>query len=255
MRLYKKITATLTTLVAALLLTACVETTTPAATETAAAAAPEGRAAERPPAGRPPPAPTPLGFFVTSVGLGNGGDLGGLAGADAHCQMLGEKVGSGNRTWRAYLSTQATASTAAVNAVDRIGKGPWGNAKGANMAADINHLLFDNSNFSVEHILTETGEQVNSRVLGSTPNKHDILTGTQIDGTAFAAGDDMTCNNWTSSSDDNKAMVGHSDRHRFTFPGSPWNAAHPSRGCSQKALQGSGGDGLFYCFAADSLPE
>lgn len=255
MRLNKIISNTLTILAAALLLTACAETTAPEADAVTTAAAPEGRQAERPTGGRPPPPPTPLGFFVTSVGLGHGGDLGGLAGADAHCQMLAEKVGSGNRSWRAYLSTQATATTQAVNAIDRIGKGPWGNAKGNNMAADINHLLFDNSNFNVDLVLTETGEQVNSRVLGSTPNKHDILTGTQIDGTAFAAGEDMTCNNWTSSSDDNKAMVGHSDRHRFTFPGSPWNAAHPSRGCSQKALQSSGGDGLFYCFAADSLPE
>lgn len=240
----------LTTFSVALLMTACAETTAPEAAATAAT--PQARAATPAAGGRPPPEPLPLGFFVTSVGLGDGANLGGLAGADAHCQMLATKVGSGNRTWRAYLSTQTTSTTPAVNAIERIGKGPWGNAKGANMAADINHLLFDNSNFNIDHILTETGQQVNSRVLGSTPNKHDILTGTQIDGTAFPPDEDMTCNNWTSNSDDNKAMVGHSDRHRFTFPGSPWNAAHPSRGCSQKALMSSGGDGLFYCFAADS---
>lgn len=231
----------------ALIFSACAETTGPAAV----AAATEAKAAPAAPVRPAAPAPLPLGFFVTSVGSGKGGDLGGLAGADAHCQMLAGKVGSVDRVWRAYLSTQATASTPAVNAVDRIGAGPWGNAKGTTMAADINHLLFDNSNFSVTHTLTENGDQVNSRVLGSTPNKHDILTGTQVDGTAFAADQNMTCNNWTSSSDDHKAQVGHSDRHRFTFPGSPWNAAHATRGCSQEALIGTGGDGLFYCFAAD----
>ena len=249
MQRYNVIVNVLTALSAALLMTACAETTTPESA--ASAVTPQARQATPAAGGRPAPKPLPLGFFVTSIGLGDGGNLGGLAGADAHCQMLAEKVGSGNRTWRAYLSTQATATTAAVNAIDRIGEGPWGNAKGLNMAADIQHLLFDNSTFNVEHILTETGEQVNSRVIGKTPNKHDILTGTQIDGTAFPAGEDRTCNNWTSNSDDNKAMVGHSDRYRFKFSGSPWNAAHPSRGCSQKALQGSGGDGLFYCFAAD----
>ena len=201
----------------------------------------------------PPPAPDPLpmGFFVTSEGLGDGANLGGLEGADAHCQELANKVGSGNRTWRAYLSTQGSASSKPINAIDRIGIGPWGNAKGITIAKDINSLLYDSSNINYEHALTEKGTKVNSRVAGDQPNKHDILTGTQLDGTAFPAGEDMTCNNWTSNSDDNKAQVGHSDRHRFTFPGSPWNAAHPSRGCSQKALEGSGGAGLFYCFAAD----
>jgi hypothetical protein len=201
-------------------------------------------------AGPPPPDPLPLGFFATSVGLGNGADLGGLEGADAHCQNLAEEVGAGNRTWRSYLSTQATDSEPAVNARDRIGAGPWGNAKGIEIAANLDSLLYDNSNINYEHALTEKGKPVNARSAGDSPNKHDVLTGTQIDGTAFPPGEDMTCSNWTSS-DEGKAQVGHSDRHRFTFPGSPWNAAHPSRGCSQEALVATGGDGLFYCFAAD----
>jgi len=201
--------------------------------------------------GPPTPDPVPFGFFVTSVGVGDGANLGGLDGADAHCQALAEEVGAGDREWRAYLSTQATDSEPAVNAVDRIGDGPWGNAKGIEIAANVDSLLYDNSNINYEHALDENGNPINARSAGDSPNRHDILTGTQLDGTAFEAGEDMTCSNWTSSSDDGKAQVGHSDRHRFTFPGSPWSAAHPSRGCSQEALQGSGGDGLFYCFAAD----
>lgn len=200
--------------------------------------------------GPAPPDPLPMGFFVTSVGLGKGADLGGLKGADAHCQALAEAAGAGDRDWRAYLSTQATDSEPAVNAGDRIGAGPWGNAKGIEIAANLTSLLYDNSNLRYEHSLTETGEPVNASSAGDTPNKHDILTGTQIDGTAFPPGDDMTCSNWTSS-DEGKAQVGHSDRHRGVNPGSPWNMAHPSRGCSQDALKASGGDGLFYCFAAD----
>lgn len=210
--------------------------------------------AQQPPARPPgpPPAPEklPLGFFVTSEGLGNGGDLGGLEGADAHCEALATGVGAGDRDWRAYLSTQATDSEPAVNARDRIGGGPWGNAKGIEIATNIDSLLYDNSNINYEHALTEKGERVNSRAFKDSPNRHDILTGTQLDGTAFSGEKDMTCSNWTSS-DEGNAMVGHSDRHRFSFPGSPWNAAHPSRGCSQEALVGTGGDGLFYCFAAD----
>lgn len=196
------------------------------------------------------PPPLPLGFFVTSVGLGDGANLGGLEGADAHCQALAEEVGAGDRDWRAYLSTQATDSEPAVNARDRIGAGPWGNAKGIEIAASVDSLAYDNSNINYEHALDESGEHINARSAGDSPNRHDILTGTQLDGTAFAPGEDMTCSNWTSN-DEGRAQVGHSDRHRFTFPGSPWNAAHPSRGCSLEALKGSGGDGLFYCFAAD----
>jgi len=196
------------------------------------------------------PKPLPLGFFITSVGLGKGADLGGLTGADAHCQNLAEAVGAGHREWRAYLSTQETETEPAVNAIDRIGEGPWGNAKGVAIASDIDSLLYDNSNINYEHAITEKGERVNSRVFGDSPNKHDILTGTQIDGTAYPAGDDMTCSNWTSD-DEGRAVLGHSDRHRRIYPGSPWNSAHPSRGCSQEALEATGGDGLFYCFAAD----
>lgn len=192
----------------------------------------------------------PLGFFVTSIGLGDGGNLGGLDGADAHCQSLAQDVGAGGRAWRAYLSTQATRTTPAVNARDRIGKGPWGNAKGIEIASSVESLMYDNSNINHEHVLTEKGDKVNSRLAGDSPNKHDILTGTRIDGTAFPEGKDMTCSNWMSS-DAGQAQVGHADRHRFTFPGSPWNSAHPSRGCTQEALIATGGDGLFYCFASD----
>ena len=200
----------------------------------------------------PPPAPKPLpmGFFVTSVGLGKGGDLGGLDGADAHCQSLAEAVGAGDREWRAYLSTQATEDEPAVNAIDRIGEGPWGNAKGVAIATNIESLLYDNSNINYEHALTEKGQPVNSRVFGDSPNKHDILTGTKIDGTAYPPGEDMTCSNWTSD-DEGRAVLGHSDRYQRIYPGSPWNSSHPSRGCSQEALKRTGGDGLFYCFAAD----
>jgi hypothetical protein len=202
--------------------------------------------------GGPPaePEPLPMGFFITSAGLGNGADLGGLDGADAHCQNLAEAVGAGDREWRAYLSTQETEDEAAVNAIDRIGEGPWANAKGVVIASSIESLLYDNSNINYEHAITEKGQPVNSRVFGDSPNKHDILTGTKIDGTAYPAGDDMTCSNWTSD-DEGRAVLGHSDRHRRIYPGSPWNSAHPSRGCGQEALAKSGGDGLFYCFAAD----
>lgn len=207
-------------------------------------------AAQQPPGPPPAPEPLPLGFFITSVGLGNGADLGGLKGADAHCQALAKSAGAGDREWRAYLSTQATDDQVAVNAKDRIGNGPWGNAKGVEIAANVDSLLYDNSNINREHALDENGKAVNSGAAGDSPNKHDILTGTQLDGTAFPSGEDRTCSNW-SSSNEGQAQVGHHDRHRFAFPGSPWNSAHPSRGCSQEALQGTGGDGLLYCFAAD----
>lgn len=197
------------------------------------------------------PPPLPLGFFVTSVGVGDGANLGGLEGADAHCQKLASDVGAGNRTWRAYLSTQATGLDPAVNAQDRIGNGPWGNAKGIQIASDVKNLMYDNSNINHEHALTEKGEKVPSRVFGAEQSQHDILTGTQLNGTAFAAGEDSTCSNWTSNSDDGKAHVGHADRHRGSTPGSGWNSSHNSRGCSQSALVSSGGAGLFYCFAAD----
>jgi hypothetical protein len=204
------------------------------------------------------PEPLPLGFFVTSMGPGNGGDLGGLAGADAHCQSLAEAAGAGSRTWRAFLSTQATDSEPAINAIDRIGEGPWGNVEGIPVAVNTEALLYDNSNLNHQMSLTEKGDKVNSGANGDSPNMHDVLTGTKIDGTAFPAGDDMTCSNWTSSGE-GVAQVGHADRFRGSNPGSPWNAAHasrgrpdtPTQGCSQEALEGTGGAGLYYCFAAD----
>jgi hypothetical protein len=189
-------------------------------------------------------------FFVTSAGPGDGADLGGLEGADRHCQQLAEAVGAGGRTWRAYLSAQAAGGEPAINARDRIGEGPWQNAEGVVIAADLDEL-HDENNLNKDTGLTEQGEVVNGR--GDSPNRHDILTGSQPDGTAFAEGGDRTCGNWTSSAE-GAAMVGHHDRQglRDDAPSRSWNSSHPSRGgCSQDALQGTGGDGLFYCFAAD----
>jgi hypothetical protein len=191
-------------------------------------------------------------FFVTSVGSGQGADLGGLAGADRHCQALAQAAGAGNRTWRAYLSTQGRDGEPAVNARDRIGRGPWRNAQGVVIARDLDELHGDGGNLTKETALTETGEVVNGR--GDSPNRHDILTGSQPDGTTFAGAEDRTCGSWTRSGAEGAAMVGHHDRRglRDDAPSRSWNAAHPSRGgCSQEALRGTGGDGLFYCFAAD----
>ena len=188
-----------------------------------------------------------MSFFVTSAGSGKGGDLGGLSGADRHCQLLAEKAGSKGKTWRAYLSTQGPN---AVNARDRIGKGPWQNAKGTVIAKDVADLHGKNT-ISKETALTETGEMVNGR--GDKPNRHDILTGSEPDGTAFSAGEDRTCSNWTTSGK-GAAMVGHHDRMglRDDEPSRSWNSSHPSRGsdggCSQADLRSTGGDGLFYCF-------
>jgi hypothetical protein len=192
-------------------------------------------------------------FFVTSVGIGNGGNLGGLAGADNHCQTLAQAAGFGARTWRAYLSIQAADGQPAVNARDRVGKGPWQNSKGVVIAKDVAELHGNNS-INKESALTEKGETVNG--YGDKPNRHDILTGSQPDGTAFGGPDDRTCKNWTSSTL-GAAMVGHTDLNGP--PTNPtvksWNAAHPSRGpdggCSQKDLVSTGGDGLLYCFAAN----
>lgn len=200
---------------------------------------------QQPPAGQPP---APMGFFVTSTGPGKGGDLGGLAGADAHCQKLAEAVGAGNRTWRAYLSTSASGGQKAVNARDRIGPGPWHNAKGELIARNVADLHGDNerdrNNIQKLSALDEKGEVVSGR--GDTPNRHDILTGSTSDGRAFSGAEDMSCSNWTSS-DAGGAMVGHHDR--MGGGNTSWNAAHRSRGCSQEALRSTGGDGLFYCFA------
>jgi len=188
-------------------------------------------------------------FFITSVGPGNGADLGGLEGADAYCQQLADAIGAGDHTWRAYLSTQAAGGEAAVNARDRIGQGPWQNAAGVVIATDLATLHSDDNNLDKSTALNERGEQVNGR--GDSPNRHDILTGSQPDGTAFE-GEDRTCGNWTKSGD-GAAMVGHHDRMglRDDAASRSWNSSHPSRGCSQEALIGTGGDGLFYCFAAD----
>jgi len=192
-------------------------------------------------------------FFVTSVGLGKGADLGGLAGADQHCQQLAQAVGSGGHTWHAYLSTQAANGQPAVNARDRIGKGPWTNAKGVVVAKDAAELHGQN-NLTKQTALSEKGDVINGR--GDTPNRHDALTGSQPDGTAFAPADDRTCGNWTSSTK-GAAMLGHIDRQglRDDDASKSWNSSHPSRGpdggCSQSDLRSTGGDGLFYCFAAN----
>lgn len=192
-----------------------------------------------------------MGFFVTSTGSGRGADLGGLAGADRHCQRLAQAAGAGERTWRAYLSTQATGDQPAVDARDRIGQGPWRNADGTVIARDPNELHGAN-NLTKQTALTESGDIVNGR--GDTPNRHDILTGSRPDGTAFAGAEDRTCGNWTRSGAEGAAMLGHHDRQGLSDdpPARSWNSSHPSRGgCSQEALRGTGGAGLFYCFAAD----
>jgi hypothetical protein len=182
-------------------------------------------------------------FFITSAGPGKGADLGGVAGADAHCQTLAKAAGAGNRQWRAYLSSSGKAT---INARDRIGKGPWVNAKGEQIAKDVDDL-HANSRISKQTGLDEKGAPVNGR--GDTPNRHDILTGSSADGRAIAD-KDLTCGNWTQSGE-GSAMVGHHDRQglRDDDASKSWNSSHPSRGCSQEALRSSGGDGLFYCFA------
>jgi hypothetical protein len=190
-------------------------------------------------------------FFVASAGSGKGADLGGLEGADKLCQTLAEKAGAGSKTWRAYLSTQEAGGVAAVNARDRIGAGPWQNAKGVVVARDVAELHGAGNNLTKETALTETGAIVKGR--GDTPNTHDVLTGSQPDGTAFAAGEDKTCGNWTKGGEEGAAMVGHHDRMGLdeSDAAKSWNSSHLSRGgCSQTALQGTGGAGLIYCFAA-----
>lgn len=199
------------------------------------------------------PGPKEMTFFVTSVGPGNGGDLGGLEGADRHCQSLAQVVGAGDRVWRAYLSTQAAklGDTNFVNARDRIGSGPWQNAKGVVIARSVEDLHSPNSNLTKLTALDERGLPVNGRT--EKPNKHDILTGSRPDGTAFpgAPFPDMTCGNWTKSSPDGAAMTGHFDRAGpVDAPWAvSWNSAHPTLGCSQEKVRPTGGDGFFYCFA------
>lgn len=192
-------------------------------------------------------AQAPLGFFITSVGKGDGANLGGLAGADAHCQALAAAAGAGNRTWRAYLSAAATNGQPAVNAKDRIGPGPWYNAKGVMVAQNVADLHSDNNKLGKEHSLTEKGAVVNGR--GDTPNTHDILTGSNLDGTLATGAADTTCRNWTSNGE-GSAMVGHHDRQGGGANPTSWNSAHPSKGCSQQNLIATGGNAYFYCFAA-----
>jgi hypothetical protein len=194
-----------------------------------------------------------MSFFVTSAGPGKGADLGGLAGADRICQQLAQAVGAGSRTWHAYLSTQAADGQAAVNARERIGRGPWQNGKGVVVAKDVDELHGAN-NLTKQTDLNEKGDVVNGR--GDTPNRHDALTGSQPDGRAFPPGEDRTCHNWTSSTQ-GTAIVGHTDRQglRDDDASKSWNSSHPSRGpdggCSQADLRSTGGDGLFYCFAVN----
>ena len=207
--------------------------------------------AQPPAAGQQPP--QPMTFFITSVGAGKGADLGGLAGADRHCQQLAAAAGAGNNgTWRAYLSTSGSGGQPAVNARDRIGNGPWYNAKNARIAQNVADLHGDTleaarrgNNLTKVTALNEKGETING--VGDNPNRHDMLTGSQLDGTAFTDGTDHTCGNWTSSGT-GTAQLGHSDR---TGGGNTsWNSTHASRGCSQENLVSTGGAGLFYCFAA-----
>jgi hypothetical protein len=196
-----------------------------------------------------------MGFFVTSVGLGKGGDLGGLEGADKHCQSLAAAAGAGSRVWRAYLSTQAPglADPNYVNARDRIGKGPWKNAKGVVVAQNVDDLHSANNNLNKDTALDERGMPIKGRT--DKPNQHDMLTGSRPDGTAFpgAPFPDMTCGNWTRSTPEGSAMTGHFDRAGPTQSAwaTSWNSAHPTLGCSQDKVRPTGGEGYFYCFAAD----
>ncbi|SDB74739.1 hypothetical protein [Belnapia rosea] len=192
------------------------------------------------------PGPANMSFFVTSANPGQGGDLGGLAGADAYCQRLAQAAGAGGRSWRAYLSTQGAG---AVNARDRIGRGPWRNAKGEVVANDVQQLHGQN-NLTLQTALNERGEVVNGR--RQQPNNHDVLTGSQPDGTAFSSAEDRTCRNWTSGGE-GSAFVGHHDREglRDDDASRSWNSSHASRGCGLEALRTTGGAGLLYCFAAD----
>jgi hypothetical protein len=197
-----------------------------------------------------PPQFPEMTFFVTSVGGPQGANYGGLEGADRHCQALAAKAGAGAKTWRAYLSTQAAGNTSAVNARDRIGKGPWVNARGVQIAASVEDLHSPNNKISAETIVAETGRLIPSRLY--TVNQHDILTGTQANGTAFPPDKDMTCGNWTKGGE-GSAMVGHADRMglRDDEASKSWNTSHPSRACDAAALVSTGGAGLLYCFAAN----
>ena len=189
-----------------------------------------------------------MSFFITSMGSGDGANLGGLAGADAHCASLATAAGSRGKTWHAYLSTHATATSPAENARDRIGFGPWYNSNGVEAASNLNVLHGPNNNLSKQVSLTENGDIVLGR--GDTPNQHDILTGSTLDGRTVDDGTNHTCNNWTSNGS-GSAHVGHFDRTGGGQNPTSWNSAHGSRGCSQEDLVGTGGNGYFYCFAID----
>jgi len=208
--------------------------------------------AQQPAAPQPPQSPD-MTFIVTGAGPGKGGDLGGIEAADRYCAQLASTAGAGNKTWRAYLSTQAADGKPAVNARDRIGAGPWKNFKGEVVAQNIDDLHSDNNKLGTQTSLTENGRMIPG--VGFAPTRHDALTGSQADGRAFAPGDDRTCGNWTSSTQ-GSAMLGHIDRRglRDDAASHSWNSSHPSRGpdggCSQNDLRSTGGDGLFYCFAA-----
>lgn len=188
---------------------------------------------------------TSMSFFITSRNPGQGANLGGLTGADKLCQDLATAAGAGQRQWRAYLSTTGPNG---VHARDRIGAGPWVNAKGVTVAASVADLHSDQNKLSKEHSLTEKGEVLNGR--GDQPNMHDVLTGSNLDGTAATGAGDTTCANWTSSDPSGSAWVGHHDRQGGGTNPTSWNAAHPSKGCSLENLRATGGDGRFYCFAA-----
>jgi len=196
--------------------------------------------------------PKTMTFFVTSTGKGNGADLGGLEGADAHCASLAKSAGAAASDWKAYLSTSLPGGDAGANARDRIGKGPWRNAKGVVVARNVADLHSSKANINKDTALTEKGEKVKGR--GDTPNEHDILTGSDPMGMYSTAGGDTTCGNWSKSSDDGSAIVGHHDLQglKDTRHMKSWNSSHGSRGCSQEKLKASGGAGLLYCFAADA---
>lgn len=198
----------------------------------------------------PPPQFPNMTFFITSTSGPDGANFGGIEGADRHCQDLATKAGAGGKTWRAYLSTQAEGGKAAINARDRIGKGPWVNTEGEQVAASVDDLHSDKSKISVEIGRSETGRRIPGRLF--VVNQHDILTGSTADGRALPPENDMTCGNWTKNGE-GSAMVGHHDRMglRDDASSKSWNASHPSRGCSAAALKSTGGAGLLYCFAAN----
>jgi hypothetical protein len=187
-----------------------------------------------------------MSFFLTSKGPGDGANLGGLEGADAHCTALAEAAGVSGKTWRAYLSTTGGDP---INARDRIGDGPWVNANGVQVASDVDDLHSDDNKLSKENSVSEEGDPISGR--GDSPNRHDILTGADLMGNAVTGDGDTTCSDWTSSSGDGSALVGHHDRTGGGANPTSWNSAHGSRGCGQADLQGTGGDGLYYCFAID----